>query len=87
MSLLITSNRSEEYAHNDPTFPINHIPADIGIQQPENYRNHLRDPMKILPNSEIAVQSLRFTTLQVSLSLAVSHQGNIHPKTSATLYK
>jgi len=61
MSLLITSNRSEEYAHNDPTFPINHIPADIGIQQPENYRNHLRDPMKILPNSEIAVQSLRFT--------------------------
>ena len=47
MSLLITSSSSKEYTN------------DIGIEAPNQYTNHLRNPLVIKPKSQIAVDSVK----------------------------
>lgn len=65
MSLLITSNYQDEYASkkaDDPSFKVN---QGTPIQKASFYSNHLRNPVKIPPNSEIAVQSVKINRLPV----------------------
>ena len=59
MSFLITSNLQDEYSsvdRNDKSIRVNH---GTPIQNPASYSNHLVNPLRIPPNSEIAVQSIK----------------------------
>jgi hypothetical protein len=59
MSFLITSNLQDEYSsvdRQDKSIRVNH---GTPIQNPASYSNHLVNPLRIPPNSEIAVQSLK----------------------------
>ena len=65
MSLLITSNFQDEYASvlkNDKGQKIN---QGTPIQNPASYSNHLQNPLRIPPNSEVAVQSVCFNRKKV----------------------
>ena len=65
MSLLITSNMQDEYsgwANNDGSREIN---QGTNIQRSSMYSNHLKNPLIIPPNSEIAVQSVKINRLPV----------------------
>ena len=63
MSLLICSNVQDEYASYDQEGDITNIPT--GIQNPATFTNHLRNPIKIAPNSEVAVSSVKINRLPV----------------------
>ena len=63
MSLIITSNVQDEYSSHDINGDITNIPT--GIQNPASFSNHLRNPMIIAPNSEVAVSSVKINRLPV----------------------
>lgn len=63
MSLIITSNVQDEYSSHDINGDITNIPT--GIQNPASFSNHLRNPMRIAPNSEVAVSSVKINRLPV----------------------
>jgi hypothetical protein len=65
MSLIITSNVQDEYASYDAIDPSKKINQGTPIQAPNFYCNHLKDPIKIPPHSEIAVQSIKIQRRQV----------------------
>ncbi len=65
MSLLITSNYQDEYASKQAGDPSHKINQGTPIQKASFYSNHLRNPVKIPPNSEIAVQSVKINRLPV----------------------
>lgn len=65
MSLLITSNYQDEYSGKQAGDPSHKINQGTPIQKASFYSNHLRNPVKIPPNSEIAVQSVKINRLPV----------------------
>ena len=65
MSLLITSNYQDEYASKQAGDPSHKINQGTPIQKASFYSNHLRNPVKIPPNSEIAVQSVKINRMPV----------------------
>tara|TARA_R110002012_G_scaffold114835_2_gene261665 strand:- start:559 stop:2628 length:2070 start_codon:yes stop_codon:yes gene_type:complete len=65
MSLLITSNYQDEYSSKQSADPSHKINQGTPIQKASFYSNHLRNPVKIPPNSEIAVQSVKINRLPV----------------------
>lgn len=58
MSLIFTSNTQDTYNQE------NGQSTNFGIEQPADYHNHLTSPLEIKPNSQVAVQSVRFTRKQ-----------------------
>jgi len=58
MSLIFTSNTQDTYNQE------NGQSTNFGIEQPADYHNHLTSPLEIQPNSQVAVQSVRFTRKQ-----------------------
>ncbi len=58
MSLVICSNVQGEY-DNDGDNPDEAFATKTGIQNPASFHNHLVNPMKIPPNSEVAVASVK----------------------------
>lgn len=65
MSLLITSNYQDEYASKQANDPSHKINQGTPIQKASFYSNHLRNPLRVPPNSEIAVQSVKINRLPV----------------------
>jgi hypothetical protein len=59
MSLLICSNTQDEYSSQE----LNNLGVKINngtpIQASNFFSNHLKDPIRIPPNSEVAVQSVK----------------------------
>lgn len=58
MSLVICSNVQGEY-DNDGDNPDEAFATKTGIQNPASFHNHLVNPMKIPPNTEVAVASVK----------------------------
>ena len=58
MSLIFTSNSQDTYNQKDGQS------TTFGIERPSDYHNHLTSPLEIKPNSQVAVQSVRFTRKQ-----------------------
>ena len=65
MSLLITSNYQDEYASVLKDDKGQKINQGTPIQNPASYSNHLTNPLRIPPNSEVAVQSVCFNRKKV----------------------
>lgn len=65
MSLLITSNYQDEYASVLKDDKGQKINQGTPIQNPASYKNHLTNPLRIPPNSEVAVQSVCFNRKKV----------------------
>lgn len=65
MSLLICSNIQDEYASYDALDPGHRLNIPTGVQNPGSFQNHLRNPMKIAPNSEVAVASVKINRLPI----------------------
>ena len=59
MSLLILSNRQEEYDVKQTGVAGSEVPTDTGIQKPYNFTNRLTNAQIIPRNSRIAVQSCK----------------------------
>ena len=62
MSLVICSNRQEEYDRNTKN-PDDAWTKQTGIQNPADFSNHLVNPMKLPPGTEVAVASVKLKRL------------------------
>ena len=61
MSLIFTSNTQDEYRAEDLADSTKTYRANIGIENPADYHNHLTSPLEVKTNSQIAVQSVKLT--------------------------
>tara|TARA_R110000868_G_scaffold193346_4_gene438146 strand:+ start:2813 stop:4864 length:2052 start_codon:yes stop_codon:yes gene_type:complete len=65
MSLIVTSNTQDTYADYDHRgYEIQG--TKLGIENPADYHNHLTSPLDVKKNSQIAVQSVKFTRTATS---------------------
>jgi hypothetical protein len=64
MSLVICSNVQGEYS-NQGDNPEEAFATKTGIQDPASFHNHLVNPMKLPPNTEVAVASVKIKRQQV----------------------
>ena len=60
MSLIVTSNTQDEYKEFDHRGD-GVTGSKMGIENPSDYHNHLSSPLEVEKNSQIAVQSVKFT--------------------------
>ena len=60
MSLIIASNKQDEYSSKDLQDPSIKVNYGTDIQNPSSFQNYLTNPLRIPPHSEVALQSIFF---------------------------